>query len=320
MASTTPNLSRLPPLGSLRAFVVAARHLSFARAAEELHVTAAAISQQIKQLEEFLGRPLFHRQGRSLQLTADGRACLPRLTEAFEGISEALAALPARDKGGALTVSVAPSFASKWLVPRLEKFKAAHPRIDVRISATNELVDFGTADVDCAIRYGAGNYAPLAVSRLMPEAVFPVCSPALADGTIRLDSPAALQHFTLLHDDSPDRDDSCPDWRMWLLAAGVTGVDPHAGPRFNQSSLVLDAAMAGQGVALAKARLAHNDLKSGRLVRPFGATEQRIAFAYYFICPPNKLALPRVKAFKEWLHEEAASEEAASDAELDAAV
>jgi LysR family glycine cleavage system transcriptional activator len=160
--------------------------------------------------------------------------------------------------------------------------------------------------VDCAIRYGAGNYAGLAVERLMTESVFPVCSPALLKGKHPLDHAEALQHHTLLHDDSPDLDPSCPDWRMWLRAAGVAAVSPAQGPRFNQSSLVLDAALAGQGVALAKAQLANEDIKSGRLVRPFG-TEQRVEFGYYFICPTDKSPLPKVRAFRDWLRGEAKS-------------
>ena len=298
------SLARLPPLNSLRAFVVVAKHMSFSRAAEELLVTSAAVSQQIKQLEEFVGRQLFRRRHRDLQLTDAGLACLPPLTEAFDSIAAALAQLPTAGMGGPLTVSVAPSFAGKWLVPRLESFKAGHPEIDVRISASMELVDFGADAVDCAIRYGAGNYAGLAVERLMTESVFPVCSPALLKGKHPLDHAEALQHHTLLHDDSLDLDPSCPDWRMWLRAASVADASPAQGPRFNQSSLVLDAALAGQGVALAKAQLANEDLRAGRLVRPFG-TEQRVEFGYYFICPTDKSPLPKVRAFCDWLRAEA---------------
>jgi len=301
-------LSRLPPLTSLRAFAVAAKHLSFARAAAELHVTAAAVGQQIRQLEAHLGCALFERNNRALRLTAPGHALLPGLSEGFERIVEALALLATDEAGGPLTVSVTPSFAAKWLVPRLEKFNAAHPGIDVRLSATMALVDFAAEDCDCSIRYGAGAYPGLVVEKLLDEAVFPVCGPALIEGSPPLDRPAALKHHTLLHDESPDRDASCPDWRMWLGAAGVSDVNALQGPRFNQSSLVLEAAIAGQGVALAKAQLAEADLKARRLVRPFGAA-RRVEFAYYFVSPPNRSALAKVEAFRRWLRSETAQAE-----------
>jgi LysR family glycine cleavage system transcriptional activator len=295
------NLARLPPLNSLRAFVVVARHLSFSRAAEELLVTAAAVSQQIKQLEAFVGRPLFRRQHSGLQLTDAGQACLQPLADAFDSMVAALALLPTAGLDGPLTVSVAPSFASKWLVPRLETFKARHPDIDVRVAASMELASFENGEVDCAIRYGAGNYNGFSVDLLLTESVFPVCSPALLRGEHPLDHAAALRHHVLLHDDSPDQDPSCPDWRMWLRAAGIGDLNPAQGPRFNQSSLVLDAAAAGQGVALAKAQLASEDLRTGRLIRPFGG-EQRVDFGYYFVRPADKQNLPKVQAFRAWLH------------------
>jgi LysR family transcriptional regulator, glycine cleavage system transcriptional activator len=301
-------LSRLPPLTALRAFVVAAKHLSFARAAEELHVTPAAIGQQIRQLEAHLGCALFERNGRYLRLTDQGDAVLPGLADGFERLVDALTRLPASESSGPLTVSVTPSFAAKWLVPRLEKFNAAFPGIDVRLSASIALVDFTTEDVDCSIRYGSGAYPDLVVDKLLTEAVFPVCSPALLAGAVPLDHPLQLRHHTLLHDDSPDRDASCPDWRMWLRAAGIADVSAQQGPRFNQSSLVLEAAIAGQGIGLAKAQLAEADLKAARLVRPFGAA-QRVEFAYYFVSPPHRSAMPKVEAFRQWLRNETATAE-----------
>jgi LysR family glycine cleavage system transcriptional activator len=303
-AARMPTLSRLPPLTALRAFVVAAKQLSFARAAETLHVTPAAIGQQIRQLEAWFGFALFERSGRGLSLSEEGSALLPGLADAFDRMVEALAQVSSAAAGGALTVSVTPSFAAKWLVPRLENFKAAHPTIDVLVSASMALVDFAGEDVDCSIRYGPGNYTGLFVERLLDEAVFPVCSPLLLAGAHPLDEPRALRRHTLLHDDSPDRDASCPDWRMWLRAAGIGDVNPGQGPRFNQSSLVLEAAIAGQGVALAKAQLAEADLRAGRLVRPFGAA-QPVDFAYYFVSPHNRRALPKVEAFRQWLRREA---------------
>jgi LysR family transcriptional regulator, glycine cleavage system transcriptional activator len=301
-----PRLSRLPPLTALRAFVVAARHRSFARAADDLHVTPAAVGQQIRQLEAHLGCSLFDRNGRGLRLSDAGTALLPGLTEGFERIVDAVAQMSSRASARPLTVSVTPSFAAKWLVPRLEKFNAAFPGVDLRISASMALVDFAVEDVDCSIRYGGGAYPDLVVEKLLGESVFPVCSPALLAGAHALDHPAALKHHVMLHDDSPDRDASCPDWRMWLRAAAIDDVNVEQGPRFNQSSLVLEAAIAGHGVALAKAQLATNDLKAGRLVRPFGAA-QRVAFAYYFVAPPERSDWSKVAAFRQWLRSEIAA-------------
>jgi LysR family glycine cleavage system transcriptional activator len=307
----TPSLSRLP-LTALRAFVVAARHLSFSKAAAELHVTPAAISQQIRQLEEQLGRQLFRRDGRQMLLTDAGQACLPGLSEGFARLVEAMAVLQEAGEGRVLTVSVAPSFAAKWLLPRIDAFTEAHPGIDVRLSASMALVDFAAEDVDCAIRYGAGRYPGLVVLKLLNESVLPVAAPDLLAREGVPHGPGDLARFTLLHDVSADRDASCPDWGMWLKAAGVRGLDARRGPHFDQSSLVLEAAVLGRGVALAKARLAEGDLKAGRLVRLFDVARP-IGFAYYLVCPPARLALPRVKAFRDWLLGEVAAADGAAE-------
>ena len=298
---------RLPPLNSLRAFVAAARHLSLAKAADELAVTPGAVSQQIKQLEDHLGCALFRRTNRQLLLTDEGQACLPGLVEAFERMHEALKEIARVGQDGRLTVSVAPSLASKWLVPRLDRFTALHPEIDVLVSASMTLTDFEAEDIDCAIRYGAGRYPGLVVEKLMAESVLPVCSPSLLKDKKQLKTPADLQHFTLLHDDSPDQDPSCPDWRMWLRAAGTEHVGARRGLHFNQSSLVVEAAISGRGVALAKARLAADDIRGGRLVTLFNV-KQPIQFAYYFVSPAGKSALKRVQLFRKWLGDEIARE------------
>jgi LysR family glycine cleavage system transcriptional activator len=304
------SLSRLPPLNALRAFVVAAKHLSFSKAAAELFVTPAAVSQQVRQLEEHLGCALFRRGPRNLMLTDEGQACLPGLNAAFEGLAQALAEIDAAGARGALTVSVAPSFAAKWLVPRLERFAAAYPDISVRVSASVGLTDFEADAIDCAIRYGAGGYAGLHAEHLLDERVVPVASPSLLEGPARLESAGDLSHFTLLHDDSPDLDPSCPTWTMWLRAAGAPQIDAQRGLHFNTSSLVIEAAIAGQGVALAKERLAEGDLAAGRLVPVFAAS-QPLTFAYWFVCPPEKLSLAKVQAFRTWLRETAAASSAA---------
>lgn len=299
-------MKRLPPLNSLRVFESAARHLSFTKAAEELHVTPGAVSQQIKALEDFIGTPVFRRHKRTLLLTDEAQAGLPVLREGFEKLAEAARLIAARADSGKLTVSVAPSLAAKWLVPRLDRFHMRHPDVDVWVSADMDVVDFSVDDVDVAIRYGPGGYVNLVVEHLMAESIVPVCSPGLMIGAHPLKSPHDLAHHTLLHDGSPDQDQSCPTWPMWLKAAGVTGVDGSRGPKFNQSSLVIEAAVAGKGVALAKSQLALADLEAARLVIPFDMTTPS-AFGYYIVHPQSRSASPAVKAFKAWLHEEATS-------------
>jgi LysR family transcriptional regulator, glycine cleavage system transcriptional activator len=299
---------RLPPLNALRAFEAAARHLNFSRAADELSVTPGAVSQQIQNLEDYVGVALFKRTPKGLLLTDPAQIALPALREAFDRLAEAASMLTAAVDGRRLTVSVAPSFAAKWLVPRLGHFEALHPQVDVWISAGMELVDFNSGEIDIAIRYGAGRYPGLEVVRLMQETVIPVVSPALLE-TQPLTDPADLAGHILLHDGSPDADESCPDWTMWLAARGVKGVDGTRGPRFNQSSLVIEAAVGGRGVALAKRALAQADLDAGRLVSPFPITTA-VDFAYYLVHPKPKGRLPQVKAFMAWLTAEAEAHEA----------
>jgi LysR family transcriptional regulator, glycine cleavage system transcriptional activator len=293
---------RLPPLNALRAFEAAARHLSFAKAAVELHVTAAAISHQIKGLEDDLGTKLFRRATRAVVLTEAGQALLPPLRDGFDRIAAGVTALQALDRRGILTVSSAPSFAARWLVPRLGLFHARHPDIDVRVSATMALVDFARDGVDLAIRYGRGKYPGLHVERLMRDEMFPVLSPALRRRGPKLRKPDDLRHFTLLHDESPI---ATPDWTMWLKAAGATQVDPSRGTRFNSFDLILTAAIAGEGVALARSSLAATELSAGRLVQPF-SLRLSTDLATYFVCPPAALKSQRVAAFKDWLFEEIA--------------
>lgn len=299
-------MKRLPPLNSLRVFEAAARHLSFTKAADELHVTPGAVSQQIKALEDFLQMPVFRREKRALLLTDEAQASLPVLREGFDKLAEAGKILSASSDTGRLTVSVAPSFASKWLVPRLDAFQTAHPDIDVWVSADMDVVDFAVEDVDLAIRYGGGRYPGLIIDHLMDEKIVPVCSPQLLTGDNPLRSPEDLIHHTLLHDWSPDKDESCPTWPMWLKAAGVCHKAGDRGVKFNQSSIVIEAAVAGKGVALAKAALALADLEAGRLVIPFDLTTPT-DFSYYIVHPPSKSSSTAVKEFTNWLKQEAAS-------------
>lgn len=293
---------RLPPLNALRAFEAAGRHLSFTKAADELAVTQAAISHQVKGLEETLGVQLFRRFNRRLMLTDAGQRYLPALTEAFERIDGATQRLYADEAEGALKISVANSFAAKWLLPRLPKFLARHPDIDVQVSASDRLTDFGRDDIDMGIRYGLGTYPGLRVDLLMDDKVFPVCSPALLEGARPLRGPADLRHHTLLHDDV--RGSEFPDWRKWLKAAGVSDVNPDRGPGYSHSSLVIQAAVEGQGVALARGSLVTLDLEAGRLVQPFGP-ELPSNFSCYVVAPKATADRPKIKAFRDWLFEEA---------------
>ncbi len=297
--------ARLPPLNALRAFEVAGRHLSLTRAAEELHVTPAAISHQIKTLEDYLGVKLFRRMNRALLLTDAGQACLPGLRQGFEHLAEAVDAARQQSANRALTVSVAPSFGAKWLVPRLDHFYAEHPGMDVRVEASTRLVDPFREDIDLCIRFGQGNYPGLHVECLIADEVIPVCSPDLLKGDRALHTPEDLRHQILLHADLPFKD-GYPDWRMWLAAAGVKDVDVDRGPRFTMASMAVQAAVSGQGVALAGRVLVEDDIHAGRLVNPF---ELRfpVKFAYYLVYPAATADQPRIVAFVNWLKAEAQS-------------
>ena len=295
---------RIAPLNALRAFEAAARHLSFTKAAEELHVTPAAISHQIKALEDYCGTPLFRRLTRSLLLTDQGQAALPVLREGFDMLAAASLQLARRRDDNILTVSAAPSIAGKWLVTRLERFRARHPDIDVRLDATNRVTDFERDGVDLVIRYGGGNYPGLHVEPLLSTSVFPVCSPDLLANGPPLNVPEDLAAHTLLHVDWASQNATWPSWRMWLLAAGVKGVDVERGPRFNDAGLVMQTAIAGQGVALGTDILAADDLAAGRLVRLFEICVP-VDFGYYIVIPKEKTEIPKVAAFAGWLHEEA---------------
>jgi LysR family glycine cleavage system transcriptional activator len=237
----------LPPLNALRAFESAARCLSFKQAAEELHVTPAAVSQQIKALEHYLGLPLFRRANRVLQLTPAAQAGLPKVQEGFACLAEAMEQFRARAKSPMLTISVAPSLAAKWLVPRLHRFAAVHPDIDMRISASMALVDgrsraaladFRRDGIDLAIRFGRGKYPGFQVDKLFSVAIVPMCSPRLLEGEYPLREPEDLRHHVLLHDDTLSLDDRRPDWGMWLKAAGVRQqVDANRGQHFSHTAL-----------------------------------------------------------------------------------
>jgi LysR family transcriptional regulator, glycine cleavage system transcriptional activator len=302
-------LPSAPPLNALRAFEAAARRLSFTKAAEDLDVTPGAISQQVKILEDWVGQPLFRRLGRSVELTDAARASLPALREAFEHIDDAVRLMKLPLRRERVSVSAAPSFAAKWLVPRIARFQARHPDVQVWIAADMSLVDFAYADVDVAVRYGPGLYEGVLVEKLMNEEVIAVCSPDLLTGPRPLQVPADLSGHTLLHDASPDNDPSCPDWPMWLAARGVAGADGNQGLRFNQSAMVIDAAISGRGVALAKRAIAATDLAAGRLVAPFGAQADPLSYSYWIVRPKGRTMTPALQAFLEWLRLEAGGDD-----------
>jgi LysR family glycine cleavage system transcriptional activator len=292
---------RLPPLNALKAFEAAARHESFTRAAEELCVTQGAVSHQVKALEAELGVKLFNRQRQRLVITEAGRAYLAVVRDAFDRIADGTQRLLQRQRGGALTVSTSPNFAAKWLVHRLGRFAEVHPEIDLRVSASVHHVDFTREDIDLAIRHGDGTASGLHVTRLCVEELFPVCSPKLVNGRSPLREPSDLSRFPLLHIN--DRQ----GWSQWLNFAGVEGVDPSRGPVINQASLAIDAAVDGQGVALARTALAAWDLIGGRLVRPFDLV-MPASYAYWIVCPQATAKLPKIVAFNDWLLAEAAED------------
>ncbi|HZD25992.1 MAG TPA: transcriptional regulator GcvA [Alphaproteobacteria bacterium] len=295
---------QLPPLNAVRAFEAAARHLSFTKAAEELFVTPAAVSQQVKLLEGHLGQPLFRRLNRAMALTDAGRLLMPRFGAGLDEIAQAVRELKAQAEQGPLDVNTSPAFASKWLIPRLDTFQQQAPEVEVRITASMELVDFDRDEVDAAIRFGAGEYPGLAAEWLMGEEVFPVCAPALLSGEHPLKTPDDLKFHQLLHDGTRQLGDLTPDWRMWLQAAGVEGVNPNYGMTLRPGSMVVEAALEGQGVALGRRSLVAGDLASGRLVRPF-ALSLPITFSHWLVYKPEGTKRPKVKAFRDWLVAEA---------------
>jgi LysR family glycine cleavage system transcriptional activator len=294
-------LRRLPPLNGLKAFEAAARHESFTRAAEELCVTQGAVSHQVKALEIELGVKLFNRERQRLVITEGGREYLTVLRDAFDRIAVGTERLVQRQSAGVLTVSTSPDFAAKWLVHRLGRFAEAHPSIDLRVSATMHHVDFAREEVDLAVRHGDGNWTGLDVVRLCSEELFAVCSPKLLSGRNRVRKLADLLKFPLLHLD--DR----KDWAKWLDAAGLPNAQVSHGPVLNRASMVIDAAVDGHGIALARTALAAWDLINRRLVTPFSLT-LRLSKTYWIVCPQATSMLPKIGACRDWLLAEAADD------------
>ncbi len=301
-------LRHIPGLQSLKAFDASARHLNFTRAAAELNVTPAAVSHQIKELEEAIGVPLFQRTSRHMQLTRQGQVLKPAIADALEGITRALQKLRQVENPTQVRVTVSPSLAAKWLVPRLDRFLESVPGADVRIDVSSEPLDFDREDIDVAIRFGDGNYPGLVVEKLFHDTLFPVCSPELLKGGKKLREPKDLLQFTLIHLDWEAQGAVWPNWRMWMLAAGVKDFNDTRGLHFSQTSLALQAAIDGNGVALGDSTLVGDDLASGRLVKPFELSLRSPAqFAYHLITRRDTAERPMTKAFRNWIIAEAAA-------------
>lgn len=302
----------MPPFVSLRVFEAAARSGSFARAAEELGISAGAVSQHIRTIEEFAGQPLFRRLGRGVELTESGKAAFNHASAAIAEVLQAGRAMRSALRGRRISISTAPSFASKWLIPRLSQFQELFPDTEVRMSADMTLTDFSGSDMDLAIRYGPGGYEGLQCERLMTESVVVVGSPRLLEG-LAVKTPADLITLPLIHDDGPERDPSCPTWSMWFAARGLRRADADRGLRFNQSSLAIEAAIAGKGLALAKRQLALGDIADGRLVAPLSEAEAPVNFAYWLVWPRGRRFEPAQLAFLDWLRAQAIEGDSAAD-------
>ncbi len=294
---------RLPPLSTLRAFRSAAHCLSFTVAAQELNVTQAAVSHQIKSLESNLDQLLFIRGNRSLKLSDAGKQFLPYVDQMFLTLEQGLNHLASKPKLDTLTVSLIPSFASRWLVPRLGLFLKQYPDIDFRLAPSRGLTNFATEDIDLCIRYGSGKYPGLTSIHLLEEDIYPVCSPGVMQGQHPLIAPNDLRHHVLLHDDGHG------DWHKWLVEAKANDVDSSKGPVFTDSAMAVQSALEGDGVALARSQLVLDDLAKGRLIRPFNIS-QPTGFSYYIVYPEDRTPSAPMIAFIEWLQQQARESDA----------
>ena len=291
----------LPPLNALRAFEATARHLSFSKAAEELHVTPAALSHQVRGLEDLLGLKLFHRRARSIELTEPARLIYPGIRAGFEAIREAVDRLGRGQHDRILVVSSTPGFTAKWLVPRLYRFLERHPDIETRISASVAYANFTSDGVDVGIRLSSGVHPDLHVEKLSDEWLLPLCSPRLLNGEHSLRAPQDLAHFPLIQVDLPGL---VPTWTDWLGMAGIEGIDSTRGLRLNVADHALDAASEGMGVVLAYKMVAARDILLKRLVAPFGPEIPVPGRAYYFVCARGQEKRAPVKAFRDWVFAE----------------
>lgn len=284
----------LPPFSALRAFEASARHGSFKRAAEELCLTQSAVSHRIKELEDFLGVPLFHRLIRKVALTERGKDYLADLSDVMDHIEEATRQVRDSSLGGRLAVRLSPAFASRWLLPRLHLFEAAQPGIELHISTGIAAVDFATEDIDVAVQWSYGPQPGLRCEPFLETAIYPVASPSLLRNGPPIGCSDDLRHYTLLRAEVDDL------WPQWLALAGATQVDAGPGPRFAHCDLEYQAAIDGQGVALALAELVAGDIAAGRLVRLFDIALPTRTI-YSIIMPEAWTRRPRAAAFRDWL-------------------
>jgi len=287
----------LPPLSTLRAFEAAAEHESFSAAGDQLNLTHGAVSRAVKTLEDHLGVDLFERSHRKVRLTRAGEIYAEEVRYALNHLRAGAKLIEAESETGILSVSTMDSFATQWLLPKLQRFKNDHPEIDMRLMISDDLVNFVADGVDIAIRYGKGGYQGVEYEQLMMEEVFPVCSPALLNGPKPLKKPQDLVQHTLIHDDL------YVTWRVWLSAAGVTDIDVARGPSYNLSSYVVQAAIRGEGVALGRGALVSEDLAAGRLVRLF-RTSVPANMSYFVVYPRQALNRKKVRDFRDWLFEQ----------------
>ncbi len=286
----------LPPLNALRAFEAAARHLSFTRAAEELRVTQAAVSHQVKALEERLGVTLFRRLTRGLRLTDEGQALLPDLRDGFDRLAQAVERVGRRGGQGRLTVSLLTTFALSWLVPRLPRFNERHPEIEVSLIASQRLADFAREEIDCAVRYGHGPWAGLRADKLFDDELTPLCGKAWQS---KLKQPGDLAKVPLLVLSNDHK-----DWPTWLEAAGVPHIDGRKGTQFDSTRISVDAAIAGAGVAIGNPYVHAEPIVEGRLFQPFDLVIPN-GDSYWLVYPEAVAERPKIKAFRDWLLEEA---------------
>jgi LysR family transcriptional regulator, glycine cleavage system transcriptional activator len=291
----------LPPLNALRAFEATARHLSFSKAAEELHVTPAALSHQIRGLEDLLALKLFHRRARAIELTAAARLMYPGIRSGFESLRGAVDQLDRAREDRILVVSASPGMTAKWLVPRIYRFLEKHPEIDTRISSSAGYANFATDGVDVGIRLSSGVHPDLHVEKLSDEWMLPLCSPRLLEGAEPLRAPSDLPRFPLIQIDLPG---VVPTWDDWLGAVGITGIDTSRGLRLNVADHALDAASEGAGVVLGYKLVASRDIGLGRLVVPFGPELPVPGRSYHFVCAKGQERRPAIKAFRDWLFAE----------------
>jgi LysR family glycine cleavage system transcriptional activator len=290
---------RLPPMQALRAFEAAARMRSLTRAAESLHLTHGAISHQIKSLEADFGVRLVERAGRGIRLTDEGERFATRVRAVLSDLGDAVREVTERANPRQLRVSVIPSFAARWLLPRIGRFFAKHPEIDVDVIANNALADFKRDDVDVAIRHGLGDWPGVVSEHVLDDTTFPVCSPRLANGRLPA-RPADLSRYTLLRSEGES-------WKSWFEAAGLDWPEPTRGPMFSDSSHTMQAAIDGQGIALARSSLLGNDIRNGVLVRLFDIVVS-LPRKYFLVYPPRLADSPKLAPFREWLFAEVAAE------------